>query len=228
MVEASGVALVSEAGRPTQVLVVEDHAMVAQAIAYNLIEHGIGVQVSDGRVPQEVLDIAASFRPDVVLLDLYLDGAESLPLIAPLAAGGAKVIMVTGSTNRTIQGDCLVAGATAVIEKSADLLRLVAAVLDAEAGSAVMRPADKDELVRQSQDHSEQTSELAERFSALTSRERQVLAALVEGRPAEEIAEREFVSLATVRTHIRTLLKKLGVNSQLAAVALAARAGWTA
>lgn len=201
--------------------------MVAQAIAFTLEEHGIGVQVSDGKVPEDVLGAAAAFQPDVVLLDLYLSGVESLPLIAPLAAGGAKVIMVTGSTNRTIHGDCLVAGATGVIEKSADLPRLVGAVVDAEAGSAVMRPAEKDELIRDSERHRREENELMERFAGLTSRERQVLAALLEGRAAEQIAEREFVSLATVRTHIRTMLKKLGVNSQLAAVALATRAGWT-
>lgn len=200
--------------------------MVAQALAFTLSERGIGVRVSDGRVAGEVLEAAASFSPDVVLLDLYLDGAESLPLIAPLAALGAKVVMVTGSTNQRIHGDCLDAGATAVIEKTADLGRLVAAVVDAEAGTAVMRPAEKEELVRHARRHRREHDEVAERFATLTSRERQVLAALVEGRQAEQIAEREFVSLATVRTHIRTLLKKLGVSSQLAAVALATRSGW--
>ena len=54
----------------------------------------------------------------------------------------------------------------------------------------------------------------------------EVLAYLMEGVPAEEIAERTFVAVATVRSHIRAVLTKLNVNSQLAAVAAARRAGW--
>jgi DNA-binding NarL/FixJ family response regulator len=64
-------------------------------------------------------------------------------------------------------------------------------------------------------------------FERLTARERKVLAALVEGLSAEEIAESHFVSLTTVRSQIRAVLQKLGVRSQLAAVAYANRVGWT-
>ena len=64
-------------------------------------------------------------------------------------------------------------------------------------------------------------------FEQLTTRERSVLAALVQGYAAEEIAETQFVALTTVRSQIRAILRKLGVRSQLAAVAHANRVGWT-
>jgi DNA-binding NarL/FixJ family response regulator len=63
-------------------------------------------------------------------------------------------------------------------------------------------------------------------FERLTMREREVLAALVDGLSAEEIAETQFVALTTVRSQIRSVLQKLGVRSQLAAVAHANRVGW--
>ena len=63
-------------------------------------------------------------------------------------------------------------------------------------------------------------------FEQLTMREREVLAALVDGLTAEEIAETHFVALTTVRSQIRAVLQKLGVRSQLAAVAYANRVGW--
>ena len=63
-------------------------------------------------------------------------------------------------------------------------------------------------------------------FERLTQRERRVLAALVDGLSAEEIAETQFVALTTVRSQIRAVLQKLGVRSQLAAVAHANRVGW--
>jgi DNA-binding NarL/FixJ family response regulator len=61
----------------------------------------------------------------------------------------------------------------------------------------------------------------------LTSREQRVLAGLVDGLSAEQIAEEHFVALTTVRSQIRSILQKLGVRSQLAAVAMANRSGWT-
>lgn len=63
-------------------------------------------------------------------------------------------------------------------------------------------------------------------FERLAPRERDVLAALPEGQPAERIAVDAVVSVTTVRTRIRSVLTKLGANSQLAAVAKARRAGW--
>jgi two-component system, NarL family, nitrate/nitrite response regulator NarL len=60
----------------------------------------------------------------------------------------------------------------------------------------------------------------------LTPRERHVLVAMMAGRPAAEIARDNYVSLTTVRSQIRGILSKLGVNSQLAAVSLAFHAGW--
>ena len=64
-------------------------------------------------------------------------------------------------------------------------------------------------------------------FAILTEREQVVLAELMEGHCAEEIANAAFVSISTVRSQIKAILQKLGVNSQLAAVALARRAGWS-
>jgi DNA-binding NarL/FixJ family response regulator len=61
----------------------------------------------------------------------------------------------------------------------------------------------------------------------LTEREQVVLAELMEGHNAEEIAKAGYVSISTVRSQIRAILRKLGVNSQLAAVAIARRAGWS-
>ena len=74
--------------------------------------------------------------------------------------------------------------------------------------------------------HRELERERLRPLDRLTAREREVLSDLVCGLAANEIAERRFVSLTTVRTHIRAILRKLDVNSQLAAVALARRSDW--
>jgi DNA-binding NarL/FixJ family response regulator len=64
-------------------------------------------------------------------------------------------------------------------------------------------------------------------FARLTEREQVVLSELIEGHCAEDIAKAAFVSISTVRSQIKSILQKLGVNSQLAAVAMARRAGWS-
>ena len=94
-------------------------------------------------------------------------------------------------------------------------------IRDAAAGRTVTRPSERDAIVAEARRlrESEQTRE--DRLSSLTPRERHVLACLVEGCTAEEIAVGETISLTTVRTHIKAILRKLDVSSQLAAVALA-------
>jgi DNA-binding NarL/FixJ family response regulator len=66
-----------------------------------------------------------------------------------------------------------------------------------------------------------------DQFEHLSPRERQVLAALMRGETARDISRQSFVSLPTVRSQIRSILIKLGVSSQLGAVVLAYRSGWT-
>lgn len=72
------------------------------------------------------------------------------------------------------------------------------------------------------------TNGRTEAFQYLTRREKQVLQALMRGETADEISRSSYVSLTTVRSQIRSILTKLGVSSQLAAVALAYRSGWSA
>jgi DNA-binding NarL/FixJ family response regulator len=73
----------------------------------------------------------------------------------------------------------------------------------------------------------ERSQERIELFFTLTEREQNVLAELIEGHRAEDIAKAAFVSISTVRTQIKAILQKLGVSSQLAAVAMARRADWS-
>jgi DNA-binding NarL/FixJ family response regulator len=121
---------------------------------------------------------------------------------------------------------CLEAGADGVFDKSRPLDDLVAVLHDAALGRTVLRPEARDELLgelrRQRSEHEERLAP----FRQLTSREEEVLKAICDGLSAEAIAAQQFVSVATVRSHIKSVLNKLGVNSQLAAVALVRRSGW--
>lgn len=209
-----------------RVLLVEDHAIIKQALALALKRSGIEVEAAVDLSPSAVLELARSFRPDVVLLDFWLGEGDSLPMIGPLRELGALVVILTGTTDRRVLGECIEAGALGVVAKSESLDRLATAIEDAVRGSAVMRPADKEDLVEAARAGRLEEHERLAPFAKLSAKERQVLAHLMEGRSAEDIARVEYVSMATVRSQIRAILQKLNVNSQLAAVALAQRVGW--
>lgn len=211
------------------VFIVEDHALLAQSLRLALVADGFEVQVASSLTPEDVLAAAEQFRPDVTLLDLDLGRRGSaLPLIGPLRELGGCVVMVTAETNHARLGECVEAGALGIVPKSAPFDDLVEAIKEAAALRSLMPKPQRDELLAEMRrQHAEEKARFAA-FTRLTTREQQVLVGLCDGKSAETIAKESFVSLATVRSQIRSLLQKLGVNSQLAAVAMARRAGWEA
>jgi len=102
----------------------------------------------------------------------------------------------------------------------------VGKVDDLFAGRNILSVGTREMLMSELRAHRAQEGERLAPFSRLTVRECEVLQDLIEGKNADRIATESFVSVATVRSHIKSLLAKLGVNSQLAAVAAAQRAGW--
>jgi len=211
----------------TRILIVEDHALLAQSLQFALEDDGYEVEVAADISPEAVVKAADRFRPAIVLLDLDLgDEGSSLPIIPPLRDIGACVVMVTGEENRARLGECVNAGAMGIVPKSAPFGDLVSAVREAAELRSLLPKPDRDALLAEMRrQHAEAEKRLAA-FSRLTMREKEVLAGLCDGKSAETMATEAFVSLATIRSQIRTLLQKLGVNSQIGAVAMARRAGW--
>lgn len=207
--------------------IVDDHALVSETLALALNGKGF---VAQGLRPANIDDVApfvAVHHLNVVLLDLNLQElGMSVPIIPQLRALGCRVIMLTGDTTRPRWGACIEAGAETVISKAVSftqLLQRVTELLD-DVGERPRR--ETYELLESLREYREQERRRLAPFAQLTVREHEVLLALTLGMSADEIASSMYVSMPTVRTHIRSILQKLGVNSQLAAVALAIRAGW--
>ena len=212
------------------VLIVEDHELLAQSLAFALQAEGLTAETFKPDGVAQVLRKADELQPSVVLLDLELGGSigSSLPLIAPLVERGAQVMMVTGVSDRVRLAECLEAGATGLLNKSTPFDQLVTAIQEVAELGSLIGPAQRQELLSELRRQRAVDHERFAPFERLTAREQQVLAGLMEGKSAEAIAEEAFVSLATVRSQIRAVLLKLDVNSQLAAVALARKNGWSA
>jgi DNA-binding NarL/FixJ family response regulator len=215
----------------TRVAVVDDHALVAEALSLSLSPKGFEVLTIpvSGIRPEAGPLLAAILQAgvDVVLLDLDLGAAgDGTRLIQPLARSHQRVIVLTGTNDPTHWGACLAQGATTVLSKTSPLPRIADAIQSAVAGRPVMSPAQRDDLIMRWSMRSSNHDDRRKRLGSLTPREAQVLAELMHGKRVREVAKDAFVSEATVRTQVKSILAKLGVNSQLAAVAMARDAGW--
>ena len=211
-----------------RVLIVEDHALVAVGLQLALSARGWTVEIADGPTAADVIEQARRFQPQCVLLDINLGEqvGSGIDLIAPLRATGSEVVMLTAETRRVVLAACLEQGAAGWIGKYAFLDEVVATIADVLAGTSLIGRAVRDAMIDELRIERAGLRRALSPFERLTLRERCVLGALVDGLSAEEIAEAHFVSLTTVRSQIRAVLQKLGVRSQLAAVAHANRVGW--
>jgi DNA-binding NarL/FixJ family response regulator len=216
-----------------RILLVEDHALFAESLELALTMEGYDVRRYP--VPREagagataaLMSAAVRIGPRIVLLDLDLGGlGDGAELINPLARAGANVVVVTASSDRARWGECVRQGARKVVSKTAPLNEILSVVRKIYHGQPVMDHEEREELLRLWHDERSQQQALRRRLANLTQREREVLGQLMEGHQVREIARARFVSEATVRTQVKSILAKLEVSSQLAAVGMARSVGW--
>lgn len=210
-----------------RIIIIDDHPLLAEALQGELQRSGAAAEVLDPAIgPEQLLETICSRRPDCAVLDLGLPfpGGGS-DLIEPLADHEIRVVILTGETERPVLARSLGAGAAAVLCKSEPLTEIVDTILQVSGGHAV-RTAQRAELAVELQRLMAERAQRDTAFAALSRRERQVLAGLMDGLAPSDLAEQNFVSIATVRSQIKSVLSKLGVNSQLAAVARAHESGW--
>lgn len=211
-----------------RVAILEDHRLLAAVLGAALAAEGHEVSVPELSDLASVVAGVATNRPEIALLDLDLgDFGSGETLLPSLVSSGARVIVVTASTDGAVIGGYLHAGADGWVPKSAPFETLIGAIRRAAAGQPLLDAPERDRLLGLWRQRRLADAAARAPFQRLSRRESVVLAALLDGRSVERIARESFVSEATVRTQVRAILTKLGVNSQLEAVAMAVRAGWT-
>jgi len=213
----------------TRVTVVEDHLLFAEALDMALTLEGHDVR----RVETDVRALGAGHlgaailrtRPRVVLLDLDLGhSASGLGVVGPLADAGIAVIVVTASASQARWGECLSYGARIVLPKSTPLNTILATIRMIGEGRRVLSREERASLLLCYHQESCTLQAIRARLETLSRREREILSELMDGQQVCEIARDACVSEATVRTQVRSILAKLAVSSQLAAVGAALKA----
>jgi two-component system nitrate/nitrite response regulator NarL len=210
----------------TRVTIVEDHVLFAEAldVALTLEGHQVRrVSINDDALPAgHLFEEILRSRPHVVLLDLNLGAhANGACLVQPLTQVGIAVIVVTGSIDRSRWGEVLSYGARTVLPKSAPLNTILSTIRLIGEGRKVLAREERDRLLACFHEERGRMLDSRARLDSLTSREREILEHLTNGEQVREIARSSFVSEATVRTQVKSILAKLGVSSQLAAVSVA-------
>lgn len=214
----------------TRVAVVEDHVLFAEALDVALTLEGYDVHrqpVTENAMSGQLLTGLLHARPHIVLLDLDLaGGGNGVRLVEPLTRSGIAVVVVTGSMDRARWGECLRYGARTVLPKSTPLSSILATIRLIGERRPVIDREERDALISQFHQEKALVRDMRRKLELLTPRERVVLGRLMDGQPVREIALASFVSEATVRTQVKSILAKLEVTSQLAAVGAAHLVGW--
>jgi DNA-binding NarL/FixJ family response regulator len=202
-----------EAARPIRVLIVDDHPAVRRGLRTFLeLSEDIDVvgEAADGT---QVADLVVATGPDVVLLDMVLPGLDGLGVLAALREQGtaARVLVITSFTDRRSVLPAVRAGARGYLSKDVEPEALVAAVRSVHAGHLLLEP--------------EVTVALLAEPPQLTAREGDVLALVADGRSNREIARALTLSEKTVKTHVSSILLKLGLADRTQAALYAVRSG---
>jgi DNA-binding NarL/FixJ family response regulator len=197
-----------------RILIADDHPLTRDALAGLLAQHGFDV-VSQAASGEEAVEQARALAPDVILLDLTmpgLDGLAALPLIRE-AAPDAEVVVLTASEDESSLLGAIRAGAAGYLLKSEPPERIIEFLRGVVRGEAALSGAVARQLLDQVRDGAR--TEVPESISkALSARELEVLLLLDRHLGTDEIAARLYISEHTVRSHVKSLLAKLGVSSR--------------
>lgn len=215
-------------GALTRAVLVDDHQLLAQTLALALGLEGIDCTVADLSDRDALVQAIVDGPPALVLLDLDLGGVvgDGAELVAPFVAAGCRVLVVSGSTDADQVCRAVEAGAAGVISKNAPFGRLLEAALAVARGEQVLTHDERLSMLDAARRRRALRAQDLAPFERLSDREAQVLRALAAGHTVGAIAADWFVSEATVRSQVRAILTKLGVSSQIEAVAAAHRHRW--
>jgi NarL family two-component system response regulator LiaR len=204
--------------KPIQVMLVDDHTMVRRGLATFLKVFDDLQLVGEAESGETAIQLCAEVQPDVILMDMALprmDGATATRAIRQQFPQ-VQVIVLTSFKEGELIKKALEAGAIGYLLKDVSADELVEAIRAAHAGRATLSPEAAQALV-------ETTNQPPTPGLTLTEREREVLTLMIEGLNNTQIAGRLTVSPSTIKSHVSSILAKLGVASRTEAVTLALR-----
>lgn len=192
-----------------RVLLVEDHRMVREALRDALVKSPEIQVVGEAGNASAAFELARTYEPDVIVLDIGLPDLNGMEVAARLRRAGssAKIVALSGYSDKRFVLEMLRSGATAYVTKSAAGTELVRAIFAVAAGQSYFCPDAAGALVSEVG----RDASLPGEAPRLGRREREVLRLIAEGLRSPAIAERLNMAVATVEVHRRNMKRKLGM-----------------
>lgn len=207
--------------KPVRVLIADDHQVVREGLQMILAESdGEIVVVGEASDGDEAVRLATAVKPDVVLMDLSMPRVDGLEATRRLREAGieSRVLILTSFADGEGVRDAVRAGVTGYLMKDVLKTELLAAIRLAADGVPTLHPRAQQHLMRGIAE-----PETPSPFTALTPRERDVLALLARGESNKRIAAALNLSIGTVKGYVSAIFEKLGVEDRTQAALLVAK-----
>ncbi len=211
----------------TRIMLAEDHHIVRQGLHKLLDEHSDLTVVGEAADGRTALACAKELSPNIIILDIGLPGLNGVYVAKQVLAEqpAIKIIALSMHANSQFVDSMLKAGAAAYLVKDSVADDLIKAIRSVLAGDIYLSPRAAKVLVEERLRGHTDTSHCV--YELLSSRQREVLQLLVEGKSVKEIAGELHISINTVNTHRQDIMKSLKVNNLAELVKYAIREGLT-
>jgi two-component system nitrate/nitrite response regulator NarL len=203
---------------PIKILLVDDHVIVRAGLRM-LIENHMGMAVvgeAGGR--RDAIAIAAREQPDIILLDLDMGNESGLDFLRELLATAtrARVVMLTGVRDPEAHRRAVLMGAMGLVLKDKAAEVLIRAIERVHAGEVWLDRSLTASVLSEisNVDRAGKPDPEAKKIGSITSREREIVGLVCEGLKNKQIADRLFISEATVRNHLTSILSKLELSDR--------------
>lgn len=211
-----------------RVLLADDDRLIRSGLRALLDAEQDLVVVGEAADGREAVEKARELQPDVVLMDVrmpHLDGVEATRQIVAWPRRPRVLVLTTFDLDEVVD-EALAAGADGFLLKRASPEQLIDGIRTVHSGDALVAPAVTRRLLITYAAGRPRDREQLRRAEQLTRRESDILTALAEGLSNAEIAQRVWLSPETVKTHVKSILLKLGVRDRTQAVVWAYRTGF--
>lgn len=204
-------------------IIADDHMLIREGLKQLLeLEGDISVVAQAGN-GQEAIEKTLEYKPDILILDINMPEINGIDVLRRLKDVGAntKVIILTIHDDKEYLFATMKIGADGYILKDSDANSLIRAIRDVNSGRTYIQPNLAKMMVDELNYKDEESNGMLKKIRSLTKREYEVLTLIAEGLNNKDIADKLFISEKTVKNHVSSIFKKIGVNDRIQAAIFA-------